>query len=304
MEVTAFAQTHVPRITFEDTNIVGNVYFLAFFRWQVECRDQWLRRTYPERWRDICSDALHALQAQWEMRFEDSFGATIGEEVQLEAQFSLDSDSRICTTTQISKNCVGGRRRIASGAMRFLTACELDQKRTYHPAGSCYSFASTLPGFRQGWSPLDFLGLQGKCRELFLEDHAANTLASVARGELILQTSDASFSLLDEQPSATDHVRVEMRLEALKCGQMGVRFDYFIEHRFGTACRFAEGYQRMSTKRRREGSPAPCPVPPELLLALREFAASEQLLGKIEDVLTFVNAQQRSAAGELAQLDE
>ena len=41
-----FELEHV--VTFADTNVVGNVYFANYFRWQGECRELLMAESYPE----------------------------------------------------------------------------------------------------------------------------------------------------------------------------------------------------------------------------------------------------------------
>lgn len=41
-----FEYKHV--VTFEETNLLGNVYFTNFFLWQGECREMFLREHVPE----------------------------------------------------------------------------------------------------------------------------------------------------------------------------------------------------------------------------------------------------------------
>ena len=83
-------------------------------------------------------------------------------------------------------------------------------------------------------------------------------------------------------------MRVEMRLESLKCGQMGVSFNYAIEEPGElSGVSFATGHQSMSSKHMVGANLLPCPLPSELLQALREYTHSTRLIGKIEDILHF-----------------
>ena len=292
-----------PRITFQDTNVVGNVYFLTFFRWQAECRDHWLRSARPDLWQRVRSGEQRLLLRHWETRFEDSFGATIGDHVEVIISVSEGIDETITVTTEVFKQGYGGPIRIASGKMAFTTREDLIPPHNDHCAGPCYSYTATTAA-QLSCSALELLGWQGKCRELFLEDHAAGILNRVANRDLILQTTTASLDMLQLPPEATDQVRIEMRLESLKCGQMGVRFDYFADRSYGLPIRFAKGSQKMSSKHQSGPAVVPCPFPADLLLALRKFTQSEKLLGKINDILCFSSAQQTEVAAMLSPVNK
>ncbi|MBI1806786.1 MAG: acyl-CoA thioesterase [Ignavibacteria bacterium] len=43
-------------VSFEETNLLGNVYFTNFFRWQGACREMFLRDHVPEVLRDLQGD--------------------------------------------------------------------------------------------------------------------------------------------------------------------------------------------------------------------------------------------------------
>jgi hypothetical protein len=107
---------------------------------------------------------------------------------------------------------------------------------------------------------------------------------------LILQTTTASLDLTTVISEPLGEVCVEMRLDALKCGQMGVRFDYYADFQDRGRVRFAKGYQKMSSKRRNDQGIIPCALPAELLDALRQFAGTDALLAKIDDVLEFAES--------------
>ena len=303
MKLSSHSHTFAPRVTFQDTNVVGNVYFLTFFRWQAECCDEWLRSNRPDLWQRVRSGDQQLLVSHWETRFEDSFGATIGDHVEVAISVSEDIDDTITATTEVFKQGEAGPIRIASGKMAFTTMEDLTPPDNDHPAGPCYSYTATT-ATRPNCSALELLGWQGKCRELFLEDHATDTLNRVANRDLILQTTTASLDMLQLPPEGTDQVRVEMRLETLKCGQMGVRFDYFVDLPRGQPIRFAKGSQKMSSKHQSGLAVGPCPFPADLLLALRKFTQSELLLGKIDDILCFSSAQHPDFADTLSPVEK
>jgi enediyne biosynthesis thioesterase len=280
------SQSYRPRITFQDTNVVGNVYFLNFFRWQADCRDQWLRTARPELWAAIRRGEKQLYCTNWCTKFENPFGATIGDDVEVNASICESHDDLMCATGI-------GPTRIAKGTFSIaLSQRHLPASQDF-PVGPCYSYIRAGTGGMHHNS-IDLLGLQGKCRELFLADFAANTLRMVATQELVLQTTEASLDLLQHPLILTDLYRIEMRLDSdprqLKWGQMQVRFDYFAISENGTECRFAVGRQRMSSKHKSGESVVPFPFSTELLLALRKFSDSPEVLAKIDRLLCDVTA--------------
>ena len=230
-----------PRVTFQDTNVVGNVYFLSYFRWQFESFEEWRRQQPSERTRQNESAIQYPIHSS--TCFSDPIGATVGDCVRVASDVLLSKGGCSATST-IKRLADGVENVIATGEITFSNhegnkTCDSDP-----PVGPCYEFRR-LYAPRMTHDPLDLLSLQGKCRELFLLDHAPETIRRVAGQDLALQTTSASIEILSPRPSESGEVRVELRLEALKCGQMTVRFDYF-ELDDGRPVHFAYGQQRMS----------------------------------------------------------
>ena len=48
-----FEHTHI--VGFEETNLLGNVYFTNYFLWQGKCREMFLRKHVPELMNDLSS---------------------------------------------------------------------------------------------------------------------------------------------------------------------------------------------------------------------------------------------------------
>jgi enediyne biosynthesis thioesterase len=278
---TCMQTSYRPRITFQDTNVVGNVYFLTFFRWQAECRDEWLREYRPDVWDAIRSGESPLILTQWSTRFDDPFGATVGDDIEVSMEFD-ETDGQGGASATIARLSDKGRENIGSGSMHFLAAHQLLSQQHEMPQGPCYEFTATCPR-RSDVNPLDLLAWQGKCRELFLADHAPDALRRVANRQLALQTTSASLEILE---LLIDEVRVEMRLQDIKCGQMSVRFDYFAQSS-EREIPFAKGNQRMSSKRCSDKGIVPCPLPDDILHALESFTDSELMLQKIGNILGF-----------------
>ena len=91
---------------------------------------------------------------------------------------------------------------------------------------------------------------------------------------------------LHQTPPFLDEVRIEMRLDEIKCGHLGVRFDYFALSE-NEQVAFATGHQRMSSKRYAGLGIVPCPLPTDMLLALQSFTDSKRMLDKVENILEF-----------------
>ena len=287
MQKTLTQTCYRPRITFQDTNVVGNVYFLTFFRWQAECRDLWLRENDPELWHSIRRGESPLIVTHWSTRFDDPVGATIGDDVSVSMEFD-ENEHQCSASATIERITENGAETIGKGSMRFQTSPAYCHAHNESPSGPFYEFTTTCPRISV-LNPLDLFAWQGKCRELFLEDHVPESLGRVANRQLALQTTFASVEL-HQTPPLLDEVRIEMRLDEIKCGQLGVRFDYFALSE-NEQVAFATGHQRMSSKRYVGLGIVPCPLPTDMLLALQSFTDSKRMLDKIENILEFAREE-------------
>lgn len=112
------------------------------------------------------------------------------------------------------------------------------------------------------------LSWQGRCRELFLRDHAPGVIAEIERG-LRLATVRCSCEY-DEELMPFDRVVVRMTLGALKPAGMTLRFLYFrIDGDRETLV--ARGEQEIACLRGRGRDAAPAALPAELRDALRPY---------------------------------
>ena len=68
-----FELTHV--VTFEETNLVGNVYYTNYFSWQGRCREMFLREHAPQTLAELQSGALRLVTAHASCDFVDEFNA-------------------------------------------------------------------------------------------------------------------------------------------------------------------------------------------------------------------------------------
>jgi enediyne biosynthesis thioesterase len=112
---------------------------------------------------------------------------------------------------------------------------------------------------------VNHLRWQGRCREMFLRDHAPELLNEL-RADLALVTLFCSCEYLEEI-AAFDEILVRMTLGALTQSRMTLQFEY----RRG-AQMVARGEQQVACMRREQGKLLPAPVPERLREALRAYS--------------------------------
>jgi enediyne biosynthesis thioesterase len=117
---------------------------------------------------------------------------------------------------------------------------------------------------------VNHLRWQGRCRELFLREHAPELLDQL-RGELCLVTLSCSCRYLDEL-NAFDEVLVRMRLKAQVQHRIALEFEYR-RLRDGVAAPMAYGEQEIGCMRRTPDGLVPTSVPETLAAALRLYSA-------------------------------
>jgi enediyne biosynthesis thioesterase len=110
---------------------------------------------------------------------------------------------------------------------------------------------------------------QGRCRELFLRDHAPAVLDDLSNG-LALVTTRVSCDYLAEL-RAFDQVAVRMRLGALEQNRVTMRFEYW-RCGGGREELVARGEQEVACMRRENGHAVAAAVPAALRDALRPYA--------------------------------
>jgi enediyne biosynthesis thioesterase len=117
---------------------------------------------------------------------------------------------------------------------------------------------------------VNYLRWQGRCREMFLLEHAPDVLAEL-RDDLKLFTLKSECEYLAEI-SAFDQLSVRMRLEELTQTQIAFAFDYVHLHD-GMEELVARGKQRVACMRGKTGGEVtPTRVPESLRAALEEYA--------------------------------
>jgi enediyne biosynthesis thioesterase len=116
---------------------------------------------------------------------------------------------------------------------------------------------------------VNHLRWQGRCREMFLRDHAPDILTQLAQG-LTMITTHCSCEYLGEL-SAFDEVLVRMRLGALTQNKMSLRFEYW--RRAGeNEVLVARGEQQVACMKQNGGRLLPTPIPESLRTALALYA--------------------------------
>jgi enediyne biosynthesis thioesterase len=118
---------------------------------------------------------------------------------------------------------------------------------------------------------VNHLRWQGRCREMFLRDHAPGVLKQLA-GELVLATVRCSCDYYQEL-RAFDEIVIRMRLASLAQNRIGLDFEYWRTGGQGEEL-VARGQQEIACLRRAAQQVVPVPVPEELREALRAYADS------------------------------
>jgi enediyne core biosynthesis thioesterase len=113
---------------------------------------------------------------------------------------------------------------------------------------------------------------QGRCREMFLREHAPEVLRQLGDG-LALVTTRVSCEYFAEL-AALDEVVVRMRLAGLAPNRVTMRFEYWRGGQGDGGELVARGEQEVACMRRGSGGLAPTPVPEALRQALAPYGGS------------------------------
>jgi enediyne core biosynthesis thioesterase len=113
------------------------------------------------------------------------------------------------------------------------------------------------------------LSWQGRCRELFLREHAPDVIDELSRG-LSLATISCSCEYFAEL-TAFDEVSVRMRLAELVQNRMRLVFEYW-RRKKGAEELVARGEQQIACMRRDGGRLLTAPVPQTLREALAAYS--------------------------------
>lgn len=116
---------------------------------------------------------------------------------------------------------------------------------------------------------VNHLRWQGRCREMFLRDHAPEILADLQDG-LALATVRCACDYFVEL-EAFDEVVIRMRLGEVIQNRITLRFEYWRPNGAGEEL-VARGEQQVACMRRQGSETVPTPIPPALREALRPYA--------------------------------
>jgi enediyne biosynthesis thioesterase len=116
---------------------------------------------------------------------------------------------------------------------------------------------------------VNHLRWQGRCRELFVKEHAPEVLADLGRG-LALVTTRVSCEYLSEL-SAFDEIVLRMRLGALVQNRITLHFEYW-RRREAEEELVARGEQQVACLGRDGERLVAVPVPAALREALRSYS--------------------------------
>jgi len=117
---------------------------------------------------------------------------------------------------------------------------------------------------------VNYVRWQGRCRELFLHEHAPDVLVDL-REDLKMFTLKVECEFLAEL-TAFDQLAIRMRLEELTQTQIGFAFDY-VRLREGGEELVAKGRQRIACMRGPNTQTRPARVPDSLRGALEQYAS-------------------------------
>ncbi len=126
---------------------------------------------------------------------------------------------------------------------------------------------------------VNHLRWQGRCREMFLREHAPEVLRELGDG-LALATVRCACDYLSEL-QAFDEVLVRMRLAGMAQNRITLHFEYWRRAASGEEELVARGEQQIACMRRDAaagGAMVATGIPAELREALRPYAGPEMLL--------------------------
>lgn len=115
---------------------------------------------------------------------------------------------------------------------------------------------------------VNHLRWQGRCREMFLRDHAPEILAELSQG-LALATVRCSCDYLAEL-EAFDQLIIRMRLGSVVQNRITLNFEYWRRNGGGEEL-VARGEQVIASMRREGGRTVPTPIPVPLREALKPY---------------------------------
>jgi enediyne biosynthesis thioesterase len=117
---------------------------------------------------------------------------------------------------------------------------------------------------------VNHLRWQGRCREMFLREHAPDMLAELS-GDLALATVRCSCEYLHEL-LAFDEIVIRMRLASAAQNRISMDFEYWRLSDTDEQL-VARGQQEVACMRRDGTRMVPTPIPDQLRVALQRYSA-------------------------------
>jgi enediyne core biosynthesis thioesterase len=133
---------------------------------------------------------------------------------------------------------------------------------------------------------VNYLRWQGRCREMFLREHAPAVIADI-QDDLKLFTLKCECEFIAEI-TAFDELAIRMQLEDLTQTQIGFTFDY-VRIRDGVEDLVARGRQRIACMRGPNNDTKPARVPEALRVALVPFATQSSLAAAAMSLATNIS---------------
>ena len=115
---------------------------------------------------------------------------------------------------------------------------------------------------------VNHLRWQGRCRELFLRDHAPEVLAQMGKAFVLVTTK--CFCEYFAELAPMDEVVVRMSLAEIVQNRITMGFDYYRD-RDGEEELVARGEQQVAVMARDGDTAVPVPIPPPFRAALEPF---------------------------------
>ena len=109
---------------------------------------------------------------------------------------------------------------------------------------------------------------QGRCREMFLRDHAPKTLDAIDLGFVLVTLRVSCEYFLELE--AFDELVIRMRLGELSTNRMTLEFEYWLD-KDSSEQLAARGEQELACMVRREGGLKPVAWPADLTAALEPY---------------------------------
>ena len=118
---------------------------------------------------------------------------------------------------------------------------------------------------------VNHLRWQGRCREMFLREHAPDVLSALA-GNLYLATTRCSCEYLADV-SAFDELIIQMRLDQIAQNRISLVFEYWRQREASQKPELvARGQQEVACMQREAGQMKPAPIPTSLRQALQAYS--------------------------------